>query len=647
MSGFGAVFQQSPGVVSREIDISNIVPGSGSSLGGFAGEFSWGPVATAPEHLVQVASEKELISNFGSPTRPNAASFFTAASFLKYGSALLISRAISSTAVNAVSNDAGVLIKNRDAFYAISTSLTQNFVARYPGTLGNSLKVSLCSGETAFASWPYADLFDAAPGSSESGEAEFGTDDTLQANDEIHLVVIDEDGLFTGTKGTVLEKYSALSLASDAKKPDGTSLYYKRVINKVSEYIYIGAHHADLDNASQSLSAAKAIAQALPATDGNILGYAYDAVIENETNYGYYQVSGSGPWVAVTSEDADITDFYVDNTVKSNFDGTGSTLTEPLIIAVTTGYVPLTSSIDMSLTSGIDGTVTEANVASALDSYLDSDTVDVNLLFAYPSTGVVDTKLYEIVEFRKDLLGFISAPVTVAQLSSESSKLAAVIAKFVDYRSSSYIAFDSGPVYIYDRFHDEFIWIPAAGHVAGLCANTDFVAEPWFSPGGLNRGGLLGVTKLGFNPSKASRDTLFKNRINPIVSFPGEGIVLFGDKTALSKPSAFDRINVRRLFNILKKSISRAARYQLFEINDEFTRSMFRNMVEPFLRDIQGRRGVTAFTVICDETNNTSQVIDSNNFVGEVYVAPSRSINYITLNFVATRTGVDFSEIVG
>ena len=200
---------------------------------------------------------------------------------------------------------------------------------------------------------------------------------------------------------------------------------------------------------------------------------------------------------------------------------------------------------------------------------------------------------------------------------------------------------------MYNKYADNYVWIPACGHMAGLCANTDTVSEPWFSPAGYNRGNLLGVTKLAFNPKQADRDTIYKARINPIVSFPGQGILLFGDKTAQAKPSAFDRINVRRLFITLEKAVATAAKYQLFELNDEFTRAMFRNMAEPFLREVKGRRGVTDFLVICDETNNTGEVIDTNRFVADIYIKPARSINFITLNFIATRTGVQFSEIVG
>ena len=202
-------------------------------------------------------------------------------------------------------------------------------------------------------------------------------------------------------------------------------------------------------------------------------------------------------------------------------------------------------------------------------------------------------------------------------------------------------------VYVYNRYQDKYLWIGTQGHLAGLCANTDNVSEPWFSPAGFNRGHLRNIAKLSYNPKKIDRDELYKKGINPIVTMPGEGTVLYGDKTLQSKPSAFDRINVRRLFIVLEKAIATAAKYQLFELNDEFTRATFRNAVEPFLRDVRGRRGVTDFMVVCDETNNTGEVIDTNRFVADIYIKPARSINFITLNFIATRTGVDFSEVAG
>jgi phage tail sheath protein FI len=242
-------------------------------------------------------------------------------------------------------------------------------------------------------------------------------------------------------------------------------------------------------------------------------------------------------------------------------------------------------------------------------------------------------------------MAFISPPI---EDSVNNSTAVTDVKAYADsLNSTSYASLDSGAVYVYDKYNDVYRWIGSAGLTAGLCANADNVADSWFSPAGVNRGQLLGVTKLAWNPKKADRDTLYKSRINPLVSFPGQGTMLFGDKTLLSRPSAFDRINVRRLFIVLEKAISTAAKAQLFEFNDEFTRAQFRNLIEPFLRDVKGRRGLTDFLVICDETNNTGQVIDSNRFVADIFIKPARSINFITLNFIATRTGVDFSEVAG
>lgn len=292
-------------------------------------------------------------------------------------------------------------------------------------------------------------------------------------------------------------------------------------------------------------------------------------------------------------------------------------------------------------------TVIAGDIKNGIDVFADTETVDVNLVFAYNDDNGSDTiaeHLIQVANARKDIVVFTSPPI---EDSLGNSPLEDVKEWCNGITSTSYAVLDSSAIYTYNKFADKYLYIPACGHVAGLCANTDDVAEPWFSPAGFNRGQLLGITKLAYNPKQADRDELYKARINPIVSFPGQGTLLFGDKTAQSKPSAFDRINVRRLFIVLEKAISTAAKFQLFELNDEFTRSMFRNMTEPFLRDVKGRRGVTDFLVVCDETNNTGQVIDTNRFVADIYIKPSRSINFITLNFIATRTGVEFSEIVG
>jgi phage tail sheath protein FI len=301
-----------------------------------------------------------------------------------------------------------------------------------------------------------------------------------------------------------------------------------------------------------------------------------------------------------------------------------------------------------SLAGGTDDNApTTGEITTGLALLGDAETVDVNLLFAQTegSDITIPQALLATATTRKDCVAFVSPPITA---TVGSSTPAADVMAFADQlTSTSYGVIDSTALKVYDKYNDVYRWIPACGHIAGLCANTDNVADAWFSPAGFTRGQLLGVTKVAFNPTQANRDELYKARVNPIAAFPGQGIVLYGDKTAQAKPSAFDRINVRRLFIVLEKAVATAAKYQLFEFNDEFTRAMFRNMVEPFLRDIKGRRGITDFAVVCDATNNTGAIIDSNQFVADIYIKPARSINFITLNFIATRTGVEFSEIVG
>ena len=557
-------FQVSPGVQVKEIDATNVVPAVSTSIGGFAGAFNWGPT----EQVITVSSENELASIFGAPDDSTAKYFLVAASFLKYGNALKVVRA-SSGHTNATAQGTGQLIKNDDDYennYADGSLSLGLWAAKFPGVLGNSLKVSMISqGISSFSSWTYASSFDGAPGTSTAAAA------VGASNDELHIAVIDEDGAISGTAGTILETFGFLSQASDAKKDDGTSNYYKDVISNQSNYIrWIDHDNVNLTDAGSTLAA----------------GGAFDVH---------------------------------------------------------------TSALEDSLAGGTDDNApTTGELALAYDLLEDADTVDVNLLFSVPDANGSETlaeDLISIVNARKDCMAFVSPPI---EDTVGSSTPAADVKAFADGLSStSYASCDSTALYVYDKYNDVYRWIGAAGHHAGLCANTDSVADAWFSPAGVNRGQLLGVTKLAFNPKKADRDTLYKARVNPIVSLPGQGTLLFGDKTLLSRPSAFDRINVRRLFIALEKAVSTAAKAQLFEFNDEFTRAQFRNLVEPFLRDVKGRRGLTDFLVVCDETNNTSAVIDGNRFVADIFIKPSRSINFITLNFVATRSGVEFSEISG
>ena len=557
-------FQVSPGVEVKEIDATDVVPAVSTSIGGFSGSFNWGPV----NEIVSVSSEKQLADTFGTPDSETYKYFLTAASFLKYGNALKVVRTKTGHD-NATVVGAGTVIENRSVYNNLTLSgISQGaWAAKYPGSLGNSLRVSVCpANATAWAAWTYASSFPGQPGTSEYATHLGQT----SAVDEMHIAIIDEDGSFSGKTGTVLETFEYVSQGSDAKTADGTSNYYADVINNNSGYIWFLAAPTGLTDAGSAISA-------------------------------------------------------------------------------TSTFTIVTAAVENSLSGGSDdNTPDPGDIVDGFGYFADSETVDVNLLFAYPDAASAATIANDLIAFanaRKDCMAFVSPPI--GKSVGTPTPTADVSSWAADLTSTSYASTDSSAVYIYDKYNDVYRWIGAAGHQAGLCANADNVADTWFSPAGVNRGQLLGITKLANNPVKADRDTLYKARVNPIVSLPGQGTILFGDKTLLSRPSAFDRINVRRLFIALEKAIATAAKAQLFEFNDEFSRAQFRNLVEPFLRDIKGRRGVTDFAVVCDETNNTGQVIDTNRFVADIFVKPARSINFITLNFIATRTGVDFSEISG
>lgn len=572
-------FQVSPGVQFKEIDATNVVPAVSSSIGGFVGEYNWGPV----NKITLVSSEDEMGNIFSTPTPANANHFLTAASFLKYGNALKVIRVVDSSAKNAcTTSGSATLIENEDDYLG-EASLTGDWHAKYPGVLGNSLKVFVVSNSTAYntsAFSAYKGLFEGAPATSDYAVSQNGSN----VNDELHVVVVDEDGLITGTAGQVLETFGFLSQASDAVDVNGSSLYYKEVINRESQWIWFGANAAEHTRSGKTIAEVKLLA-----------------------------VSTS-PAIPAGS-------FQTSDTV-----------------------------LEDSLEGGEDGSVAAANIVTGLGLFQDVDTVDVSLLFTVPDADGADTigeKLISVCEARKDCMAFISPPVADTKGIASATAVTNVLAYKDTLTNSSYATLDGGAVYVYDKYHDQYIWIGASGLVAGLAVNTDQVADAWFSPAGVNRGQLRGITKLAYNPTSAQRDSLYVGKVNPIVSLPGQGTVLFGDKTLASRASAFDRINVRRLFIVLEKAISTAAKAQLFEFNDEFTRAQFRNLVEPFMRDVKGRRGVTDFKVVCDETNNTSAIVDGNKFVADIYVKPTRSINFITLNFVATRTGVEFSEVAG
>jgi phage tail sheath protein FI len=564
-------FQLSPGINVSEIDLTTIVPSGATSIGAFAGPFAWGPVG----EIITISDESKLADRFGKPDSTNYEHWFSASNFLAYSNNLKVVRAFGAATKNAVANGTSVLIKNDDDWlenYSSGASTYGEFAAKYAGSLGNSLRVSLADANT-YTGWAYATQFTSTPGTSTYTSNQGG------ANDEIHIVVVDEEGKFTGTSGTILEKFGFVSKASDAKDDSGNSLYYKNVLASKSKYIRWMSHPT--------------------------------------ANAGASYANATSTWGNTSSG---------------------------------TSFTRLTSNVTISFgataAAGADGTLVAANTIAAYNSFSSAESTDISLVVTGPNANTISSSLITLAETRKDCIVFFS-PAKSDVVDNAGSEAAACVTQAASIGSSSYAFMDCGWKYQYDKYNDVYRWVPLNGDIAGLCAKTDIEKDPWFSPGGLNRGQIRNVVKLAWNPTKTERDTLYVKGVNPVVTFQGEGTVLFGDKTLLSRPSAFDRINVRRLFIVLEKSIARAARFSMFEFNDQFTRAQFIALVEPYLRDVQGRRGITDFRVVCDETNNTGEVIDRNEFVGDIYIKPARSINFIQLNFVAVRTGVSFEEVVG
>ena len=638
-------FQVSAGVLVQEKDLTRIIPAVSTSIGAVAIQATKGPL----DEVTSISSEQELVSTFGKPNSTTFEGFFTAANFLAYSNSLRVVRVQNSSVANASqSGSTSFVIKNTQDYqdnYAAGQGSVGLWAARTAGAFGNSLRIDSCPSATAYEEaakttvndastavgdtvvtvtagtgisagdivnfgdnfeyrvvsistnnlnivrkdepqyfgtsdssglhaaitdgadvrrrWRHYDLFDKAPGTSPFVQANGGT------GDEIHVVVVDEDGQITGTKGDVLETFGAVSKASDAKTAQGSNNYYPDVIYNQSNYIYWMDHNA-----------------------------------------------GGSNWGTAAS---------------------GLTFTN------------VTAVSEVSLANGNDGTVaTTAQKLTAYTKFADAETVEVSLIMAGNGDATHIDNLITIAENRKDAVVFASPERSdVVNIADDNTQKTNVVSFFNGIRSTSYAVFDSGYKYTYDRYNDLYRYVPLNGDIAGLTARTDLIADSWFSPAGLNRGIVRGAVKLAFNPSKTQRDELYRARVNPVATFPGQGTVLFGDKTGLTAPSAFDRINVRRLFITLEKAIATASKFQLFEFNDEFTRANFRNIVEPFLREVQGRRGITDFLVVCDETNNTGEVIDRNEFIAEIFVKPARSINFITLQFIATRTGVSFDEVAG
>ena len=514
---------ESPNVTVKEIDLTGVVPAVTSTTGAIAGDFNWGPVGTP----VLIGNETELASTFGSPLAGDAyaGDFLSASYFLKYSSSAFIVRA-DRPDIPAVLDSDGTEVT--PAYPGYRKATIGAFEAKYFGTLGNTISVSVADSST-FAAWEFEGFFTSPP-----------------VGDELHIVV--SLGYVSSSElGEVVETYEFVSTDPNAKNPNGSNNFVTEVINK------------------------------------------------------------SSSWV------------------------------------ISTGY-PAAGTV--TLIGGSDGTVNETVVdyVNAYDAFLNKEAIQIDFLIqpagGQDSAQTIHQKLVEIATVRKDCVAVITPPSGTADQMVEYTKVTL-------NQSSSYLIVDGNWFKVYDKYNDEYTFIPAASSTAGVMAATDAASAPWFSPAGSRRGQYLGVTELLINPSKTDRDKLYKAGINPIVSFPGQGIMLYGDKTHLSRPSAFDRINVRRMFLVIERAISQAGENVMFEFNDEFTRAEFVNIVEPFLREVQGRRGITDFRVVCDDTNNTPEVIDRNEFVASCFIKPARSINYVTLNFVAVRTGVEFEEVVG
>ena len=575
--------QLSPGVSVSEVDLTTIVPSVSSTTGAFAGRFMWGPAGV----IKVIDSELTLRKTYGQPDANSYINYYTCASFLAYANDLRVVRVANTNAYNATANanSTSIQIANEDVYEANYRNTASNAYGPFAARYPGALGNSI-----------QVDVFDSSSSNSNSFStwslsANFssapGTSSYVSAmggaNDEFHIVVTDAGGLFTGVKNTVLEVYPFVSKAIDAIDGNNNTTYYKNVIFNSSKYIY-PMDHVDYANTN--------------ATWGK---------------------TGQQTFARISS----VT--YPSGNTSHRF-----------------AY-------------GADSAVNDGNITSGYDLFKNKDTVDISLVLTGDAGVTVQQYIIDnivtgagsLTGRSGDAIAFLSPRYAdvVNQSGNETTNIQSWLTSLA--RSSSYVVVDSGWKYMYDKYNNVYRWIPMNGDLAGLCVYTDAIRDPWYSPAGFNRGAIKNAVKLAWSPNQTQRDIIYPLGVNPVVTFPGNGTVLYGDKTLQAKPSAFDRINVRRLFIVLEKAISIAAKYSLFEFNDQFTRAQFVALVSPFLRDVQGRRGIYDFRVVCDTTNNTGQVIDSNQFVGDIYIKPARSINFIKLNFIAVGTGVAFSEVTG
>ena len=671
-------FQVSPGVNVSEVDLTTIVPAVSTTQGGIAGVFRWGPA----NERVLISSEDELVAAYGRPTANNYETFFTASSFLAYGNQLYVVRSVAANSFNAVAavNSsvafANTQVKNEDAFYNAVGTFDANayWIAKYTGYLGNSLKISTCESSNAYSASLTGNT-DSVPAFSFSinsntlqivvTSATSNTNANTMANTIVSRINVG-DYIVAGntTLGTQNMKVTAIG----APSVTGNSTVFTAQANVSLATTY---------NLSQNVS-----------SNTVTRNWEYFSFVDGAPGTSRYTAAAGGSGdelhIAVVDEDGEFTGtagqvLEIWKNVSRASDAKtedGATNFYQTVINQNSQYVwfanarsGVTSNTAANMTaltvgpytqsfrSGYDGvtesTQTLANMADAYSKFAKTEQVDVSLIltgknqYGTVGEGLANWIIDNVVEVRKDCIVLVSPEKSLVVTTSVHSPADSLVTFRNAIHNSSYAVMDSGYKYMYDKYNDTYRWVPLNGDVGGTIVRTDNTRDPWFSPAGFNRGQIKNVVRLAFNPDKADRDVIYKADINPVVTFPGEGTVLYGDKTLLGKPSAFDRINVRRLFIVLEKAISTSAKFTLFEFNDEFTRATFRNLVEPYLRDIKGRRGIYDFRVVCDESNNTPERIDRNEFWGDIYIKPARSINFIQLNFVAVRTGVQFDEIVG
>ena len=637
-------FQVSPGVLVQEKDLTRIIPAVSTSIGAIAIKAIKGPL----DEVVSISSEQELVTQFGKPNTSNFEDWFTAANYLQYSNALRVVRVQNSGVSNATESGSALVIKNTTDYtnnYADGSGSVGLWAARSAGVWGNSIEISTCPSATAYEEATKTTVNDSAT----------AIGDTV-------VTVTSAVGIVAGDIVNFGDNYEyrVISISTNdlnIVRKDEPAYFGVADSSGLHQIITDGAavrrrwQHYDLFNKAPGTSPFVATLSgsndelhiAVIDKDGAISGIK-GTILET---YGAVSKASNGK----TAQGS--TNYYPDVLyAQSNYiywmdhNAAGSTWGQA---AANTVFTDVTAVSNVSLQSGSDGSAsTTGQKMIAYQKFADSETVDVGLIMAGAGDATHIGNLITIAENRKDAIVFASPErsdvVNVADANQQKNN---VVGFFNTIQSSSYVLFDSGYKYMYDRYADVYRYVPLNGDMAGLSARTDLIADAWYSPAGFNRGIVRGAVKLAFNPTKAQRDELYRARINPVATFPGQGTVLFGDKTGLSAPSAFDRINVRRLFIVLEKVIATASKFQLFEFNDEFTRANFRNIVEPFLREVQGRRGITDFLVVCDETNNTGEVIDRNEFIAEIFIKPARSINFITLQFIATRTGVSFDEVAG